>query len=1081
MDACFSDIIHLNVGGRKFSTSRNTLLWSGNSFFSILLSGRLPSFKDEQGSFFIDRDPDLFGVILNYLRTGELSISGTDPVVLKNEALFYGLNSLVEKLSLCEENFYGRCGDLLFHAYMPPPIFVQRGESSDELIVSPFGTEQKTKPTNLNNPVSLCNTQTGASVTSLSSQTSAVPKVLLRRAKGDNVELLASPANSQEVVPPMTQAADIEHGSVVPLFRANPVTLIVCHQNVMAAVYKDHVGIFSLKDSTGWHLVWLSPFLSAPIDRIALSSKVTTTLPVVNAVNPTNSAASGATYPGAQNGLYQQQQPAFVQNQSPSPTSLLPASALQSSAISLSSHSGSPSSIAPGAMSLVSTSTLMLAASVGSAIFVWCLYPPASSNPSAIATCGGAFGVFTSSATYDLSPLTSFSPSTAMSIPGHHSFLPRAKDPWASELVGRYDLNRRAVDYIMFIDSHLVALSRHGLVGVRHMMTNAWQVWSTVPILSYGVAASELLLLGCANGRICSINIQKFPLRIVDNDLLVTEMYRDPLQDPITALSVHLTKTAQSSRSCMEIAYGTLSGRVCLIVQYPENVGFSPQPLQMFTVHRAMVTRVVLSEKHLISVCNEFNHVRTWLVNRFRGIISTQPGSAPIASFHVTSLDTSGGQRLVQSVLNSVRRCASRSINQSTIRNTTMPTRCRAVQAPTTHVDRSQLQQRQHRQLQSFLFPQWRRYGSRSHSPGTTLDQQNAIRLEISQSEAESTSLTTSNNTGSRYPENSYHDCLSELPGTARLLAPVNQPDAVVLPRTSWLHEDPGNLSARASLMTINQQDATANELLHSSASPFSLCSGSTVARCQTFHETSSPIANTDSPDPSSMDYRNTSNRSATAPSIPLHQFANDPGPYGEREDVLVFVQKLTPDAHQLFVRFAATGKRVCVIRSVDATPITSFCVHEHDGSNRVGAHPRRYLFTGHIDGSIQAWDLSTALNFFKHSNLLGPMQSITSDCSNQSVIFSGMVNNLSAASTAVPHMIALGCGSQDFAPVSFPPSFSSWPSGPTSRELIRILETCQLSSSSTLSSGPVDPSPFVTPANSIHSICQSTLSGPTG
>ncbi|RTG91390.1 uncharacterized protein DC041_0002699 [Schistosoma bovis] len=51
----------------------------------------------------------------------------------------------------------------------------------------------------------------------------------------------------------------------------------------------------------------------------------------------------------------------------------------------------------------------------------------------------------------------------------------------------------------------------------------------------------------------------------------------------------------------MEIAYGTLSGRVCLIVQHPETVGYSPQLFQTFNVHRSMVTRVVLSEKYLIS------------------------------------------------------------------------------------------------------------------------------------------------------------------------------------------------------------------------------------------------------------------------------------------------------------------------------------------------------------------------------------------------------------------------------------------------------------------------------------------------
>lgn len=41
--------------------------------------------------------------------------------------------------------------------------------------------------------------------------------------------------------------------------------------------------------------------------------------------------------------------------------------------------------------------------------------------------------------------------------------------------------------------------------------------------------------------------MQKFPLRMKDNDLLVTELYRDPSNDPITAISVYLTpKTSKS-------------------------------------------------------------------------------------------------------------------------------------------------------------------------------------------------------------------------------------------------------------------------------------------------------------------------------------------------------------------------------------------------------------------------------------------------------------------------------------------------------------------------------------------------------
>jgi len=39
-------------------------------------------------------------------------------------------------------------------------------------------------------------------------------------------------------------------------------------------------------------------------------------------------------------------------------------------------------------------------------------------------------------------------------------------------------------------------------------------------------------------------------------------------------------------------------------------------------------------------VCSEYNHVRTWNVTRFRGMISTQPGSMPLASFKVISIES---------------------------------------------------------------------------------------------------------------------------------------------------------------------------------------------------------------------------------------------------------------------------------------------------------------------------------------------------------------------------------------------------------------------------------------------------------
>lgn len=58
---------------------------------------------------------------------------------------------------------------------------------------------------------------------------------------------------------------------------------------------------------------------------------------------------------------------------------------------------------------------------------------------------------------------------------------------------------------------------------------------------------------------------------------------------------------AGDSGNWIEIAYGTSSGAVRVIVQHPETVGSGPQLFQTFSVHRSPVTKIMLSEKHLIS------------------------------------------------------------------------------------------------------------------------------------------------------------------------------------------------------------------------------------------------------------------------------------------------------------------------------------------------------------------------------------------------------------------------------------------------------------------------------------------------
>jgi len=66
-----------------------------------------------------------------------------------------------------------------------------------------------------------------------------------------------------------------------------------------------------------------------------------------------------------------------------------------------------------------------------------------------------------------------------------------------------------------------------GKIGVWNIH-GVWCVQDITPISCFDTAGS-FLLLGGQNGVLYYIDMQKFPLRMKDNDLLVTELYKDPL------------------------------------------------------------------------------------------------------------------------------------------------------------------------------------------------------------------------------------------------------------------------------------------------------------------------------------------------------------------------------------------------------------------------------------------------------------------------------------------------------------------------------------------------------------------------
>eukprot|EP01119_Soliformovum_irregulare_P020417 TRINITY_DN6602_c0_g3_i1.p1 TRINITY_DN6602_c0_g3~~TRINITY_DN6602_c0_g3_i1.p1 ORF type:complete len:294 (-),score=39.98 TRINITY_DN6602_c0_g3_i1:102-929(-) len=89
-----SEIVRLNIGGKRFYTTRSTLLSHNpeENFFSALLSGRFEVPKDEKGFYFIDRNGRYFEPILDYLRTSIWNPpEDLNHKALLEETRFYGI------------------------------------------------------------------------------------------------------------------------------------------------------------------------------------------------------------------------------------------------------------------------------------------------------------------------------------------------------------------------------------------------------------------------------------------------------------------------------------------------------------------------------------------------------------------------------------------------------------------------------------------------------------------------------------------------------------------------------------------------------------------------------------------------------------------------------------------------------------------------------------------------------------------------------------------------------------------------------------------------------------------------------
>jgi len=101
-----NDIIYLNVGGIKYSTTRSTLTKYPNSMIGAMFSKLNPAQIDKDGSYFIDRNGPMFEYILQFLRSGELALPDgfKKRKLLKCEVDYYQIVPLVESLKNYESS-----------------------------------------------------------------------------------------------------------------------------------------------------------------------------------------------------------------------------------------------------------------------------------------------------------------------------------------------------------------------------------------------------------------------------------------------------------------------------------------------------------------------------------------------------------------------------------------------------------------------------------------------------------------------------------------------------------------------------------------------------------------------------------------------------------------------------------------------------------------------------------------------------------------------------------------------------------------------------------------------------------------
>uniref|UniRef100_A0A8D0BBS1 Potassium channel tetramerization domain containing 11 n=1 Tax=Salvator merianae TaxID=96440 RepID=A0A8D0BBS1_SALMN len=112
------NLVTLNVGGKVYSTTLETLTRFPDSMLGAMFRGPQPALTDSCGNYFIDRDGKTFRHILNFLRFGRLDLPEgyAELSLLRAEADFYQIRPLLEALRRVEAERWRQRTNAVLHA-----------------------------------------------------------------------------------------------------------------------------------------------------------------------------------------------------------------------------------------------------------------------------------------------------------------------------------------------------------------------------------------------------------------------------------------------------------------------------------------------------------------------------------------------------------------------------------------------------------------------------------------------------------------------------------------------------------------------------------------------------------------------------------------------------------------------------------------------------------------------------------------------------------------------------------------------------------------------------------------------------